>query len=319
MNRDLCTRAQFAEKCGVGVPAVIKSLRTCLQGVLYENYIDQNHPRAVAYYEYHRNKKTNYYSNRSYWNIVKLYREDNNIKPHQILNKMGKNIRDIKEIYELAKIETLPLPDGSSKSSSTSSKSLSESLSKKTEESGALIHDGTTAKPASYPIPFPKLEDENLQPILKPAEMPPSPSIKNSVQKITPDTIPDDIRDVKKMTIEEVVETFGTKLDYKLYVDAVKNIELIHEKRLKNARTMGLLVSKELVKVGIIDRVNAAHIKLLTDGMKTMAVRVEAMVHAGRNRQEIQKFMTDQTSSFIKPMKSKIDMSFENIERLTSL
>ena len=83
-------------------------------------------------------------------------------------------------------------------------------------------------------------------------------------------------------------------------------IEDINEKRLKNAQTKGELVSRELVKLGVIDPIDAAHIKLLTDGAKTIARRVTAMHDAGRPLDDVEKFVKNQITSFIRPIKAKV-------------
>ena len=47
-------------------------------------------------------------------------------------------------------------------------------------------------------------------------------------------------------------------------------------------------------------------IKLLTDGAKTIARRGTAMHDAGRDMLEIEKFVADQITSFIRPVKAKV-------------
>lgn len=124
--------------------------------------------------------------------------------------------------------------------------------------------------------------------------------------------IPEDIRDFADMTLRELIHRFGTDVAFLDWLKATKSIEDINEKRLKNAATQGELVSRKLIKVGVIDPIESAHLKLLTDGAKTIALRVTAMHSAGRELADIENFVSDQISSFIRPMKAKIKRTLKN-------
>lgn len=117
--------------------------------------------------------------------------------------------------------------------------------------------------------------------------------------------VPDDIKEFGDMTLNELTAQFGTEAAFIDWLKATAQIESINEKRLKNAETRGELVSRELVRLGVIEPVEAAHLKLLTDGAKTIAKRVTAMNGAGRSLEEVEAFVVDQISSFIKPIKAK--------------
>lgn len=118
--------------------------------------------------------------------------------------------------------------------------------------------------------------------------------------------IPDDIQAFADMTLRELIQRFGTEYAFLDWLKATKQIEDINEKRLKNAQTAGDLVHRDLVKRGIIDPIDSAHLKLLTDGAKTMARRSKTLSDSGAEVEEIEKFICDQISSFIKPVKNKI-------------
>ena len=124
--------------------------------------------------------------------------------------------------------------------------------------------------------------------------------------------IPEDIIEFLDMSIRDLIFRFGTDERFLDWLKAVKAIEDINEKRLKNARTKGELVSRELVKVGVIDPIEAAHIKMMTDGAKTIARRVTAMHGAGRPLEDVEKFVKEQITSFIRPLKSKIKRALTN-------
>lgn len=125
--------------------------------------------------------------------------------------------------------------------------------------------------------------------------------------------IPEDIRAFADMSLRELVTRFGTDTRFCDWLKATKSIEDINEKRLKNATTEGELVSRQLVKLGIIDPIDAAHIKLLTDGAKTIALRTTTMHSAGRPLDDIEKFVKDQITSFIRPIKAKVARTLKTI------
>lgn len=125
--------------------------------------------------------------------------------------------------------------------------------------------------------------------------------------------VPEDITEFADMTLRDLMSQFGTDTRFLDWLKATKEIEMINEKRLKNAITKGELVSRELVKSGVIDPIDSAHIKLLTDGAKTITRRTTAMHDAGRSLDEIEKFVVDQISSFIRPMKAKIARTLQNV------
>ena len=125
--------------------------------------------------------------------------------------------------------------------------------------------------------------------------------------------VPDDIQAFADMTLRDLVEKFGTDVRFVDWLKATKAIEDINEKRLKNAQTKGELVSRSLIKLGIIDPINSAHIKLLTDGAKTIARRATAMHSAGRPLEDVEKFVIDQITSFIRPVKSKVARALRDV------
>jgi hypothetical protein len=124
--------------------------------------------------------------------------------------------------------------------------------------------------------------------------------------------IPEDIQSFADMTLRELIEKFGTDFRFIDWLSAIQKIEAINEKRLKNAEAEGKLVSRKLVKVGILEPIDACHIKLLTDGAKTIARRVTAMHSAERPLDEIEKFVAEQITSFIKPVKAKVARALKN-------
>jgi len=125
--------------------------------------------------------------------------------------------------------------------------------------------------------------------------------------------IPEDITAFADMSLRELVTRFGTDIRFLDWLKSIKMIEDINEKRLKNAVSKGELVNRDLVKLGIIDPIDAAHIKLLTDGVKTIARRATAMHDAERPLDDVEKFVKDQITSFIRPIKSKVARTLKEL------
>lgn len=135
-----------------------------------------------------------------------------------------------------------------------------------------------------------------------------------SLYNIDPADVPDNMQDFADMTIREVVTKFGT--DYRMvdYLRALKEIETIDERRIKSAKMRGELVHRDLVFKGVLEPIDSAHRKMITDGAKTIARRSVAMVGAGKDADDLEKFIAEQISSFIKPAKARIKRALENVD-----
>jgi len=129
---------------------------------------------------------------------------------------------------------------------------------------------------------------------------------KKVVEKMLALAVPEDIREFAHLPLVDLVKKFGTDTRFSEWLKATKVIEDIAEKRIKNSKSEGDLVSRDLIKTGVIDHVEKAHMQILTDGCKTMTKRIIAMHGAGRDALELEEEMRNTITSFIRPMKSKI-------------
>lgn len=127
--------------------------------------------------------------------------------------------------------------------------------------------------------------------------------------------IPEDIEAFADMTIREVIERFGTESRFVDFLSAIQKIEIINEKRLKNAEKEGTLVARDVVHLGIIEPINTAHEKMLSDGAKTIARRTTAMHDSGKPLEEITAKVVDLIASYIRPVKAKVKKALENVEK----
>lgn len=124
-----------------------------------------------------------------------------------------------------------------------------------------------------------------------------------SLEELEP---PEELAKYLDMTLMQITVKFGNAVRFKDYVSAVKDIGAIEERAIKTAKLKGVLVNRELVQIQIIESFDAAHIKMLRDGSRTIATRAAAMIGSGGTAQEVTEMVEDIISSFIKPVKAKI-------------
>lgn len=125
--------------------------------------------------------------------------------------------------------------------------------------------------------------------------------------------VPDDIEGLADLSLRELIEKFGTGYRFLDWLRALKEIEAVNEKRIKNAQSMGKLISRQLVEVGVIDPFNSAHVRLMTDGAKAITAAVLAKHQAGISEQEIETYVSDVVGSFIRPVKAKVERNLASV------
>ena len=116
--------------------------------------------------------------------------------------------------------------------------------------------------------------------------------------------MPDDIRSMGHLTVNQVVEQFGTSAMFGEFLKATREIERIHAQRLKNAKEEGTVVSRRLVQQGVIDTFDLCFQRLLSDGIRTISARHADMVRAGETDEALEKFMAGKITDFIKGVKA---------------
>lgn len=131
-------------------------------------------------------------------------------------------------------------------------------------------------------------------PVLPPDSQPDAPEI------------PANIEAFADMTLRDLIHRFGTDVRFLDWLKATKEIELIAERRIKNATASGRLITRDLVARGVIDPFNSAHLRLMSDGAKSIAGAVVAKHMAGAESVEIERYVSDVIGSFLKPVKTKV-------------
>lgn len=124
--------------------------------------------------------------------------------------------------------------------------------------------------------------------------------------------LPPEIRNLVHMSLNDLIEMFGTSKAMVDFLNAVKILENIHGKRLESAEKEGRLVSRDLVEKYVIGPIDNAHKRLLTDGARTISKQVHTMALAGRSAEDCEKYVNGRLTSFIKNAKAKSSKALED-------
>jgi hypothetical protein len=123
-----------------------------------------------------------------------------------------------------------------------------------------------------------------------------------------------DLIEFGEMKINWLVARFGTAPECLTWVKAMHEMEKVRERRIKNDQKTRQLVSRELIKMGLIDPIEETWTRMLTDGSKTEAIQAYAMAKSGRTVDDIEKFIRENKSRFIRVAKERIVKIIERIE-----
>lgn len=119
--------------------------------------------------------------------------------------------------------------------------------------------------------------------------------------------IPENITQFLNYTLQQCIDLFGSDIRMLDWLKGVRVIEQINKDKIANAKAEGDLVSRKLVVSAIIDPIDSMHRKLLTGVAHTMAVRLKAKFGAGATVAAAEKWIADQITSHIRPVKRKME------------
>lgn len=104
--------------------------------------------------------------------------------------------------------------------------------------------------------------------------------------------------------IYPLIDRFGTDFQFSAWLSALKDIEAIREKRLKNGENEGGLISRELVKTAIFGAIESAFKRLLGDASKSIVSKVSTTLRSGGSQEEALRNVRDELSKHLKPLKA---------------
>src|SRR5688572_5122439 len=133
-----------------------------------------------------------------------------------------------------------------------------------------------TRKAPAAPTPPPSNPEEKPE-----DEQPPAPGAAMPRGMRVETQVVDDVSDIANWTIREVGQRFGTVTAFKDWLFALKTIEDVREKRLRNEEADGTLIPREPVKTYVFGLIDATNRRLLTDAARTLARRLFALAKSG--------------------------------------
>lgn len=285
MARKLVSRASFSDLAGVNASSITKAAQGALKAACVGKKIDANHPAAIAYIR------------------------DKSVKASP------PPAEGIDPVYEQA-IKACREAGKWTQSHIMKSCKVGKGRAKK-------LHDQMKAAGV---IGTEKSPPKNDNPEPPPVEQPDKPekmrgqAVAREKKKSGGDPrnkdyeIPEYISDYADMTLREIIYRHGTDVAFADFLKALKEIETIEEKRIKTAKAKGELVSRKVVKEGVLDNIDSFLDLLLHDGSKTLSVRVPALSKSGKSNEEVEKYISDQITKFIIPMKKKIKSALQSVQ-----
>jgi len=288
VKSEIVTRAEFARMAGVSEAAITKAAGRKLAPAVAEHGINVQHPAAQAYL------------------AQQIPRED-------VAEGIDSRYDDAVALCRvLGRVSVRAL-----EMNLRISRSRCQRLAAVIEAAGVMNVDAPSpdvarvAEPIAEPVknrakPAPKARA--VVPPRPSAPPPPAFAVDHGLDDAPEDGItpPDDITSLAHLTLQQLVDRFGTASRFEKWLSAVQKIEAIHEKRLSNAETQGGLISKKLVKSAVLDVIDGVFTRLLTDGCQTVATRAHALALAGGDVGEIRDMIEDTMQSFIKPAKRQM-------------
>lgn len=290
MTTETLSRAQFAELAGVNRSTVTRHCATVLEAAMVGNKIDPDHPAAIEYLKSRAAAMTppaatgldplheeavEACRRTGQWSVSSLRREMSigYTRAHRIfgvIRNLGLVPVEVPEPTTVHEPQPLGprIPRGGEV----------RNHNKKTEALQELNERLAGQKP-DEPVVLPG--HENFE-------------------------IPEDIRAFADMTLRQLLAQFGTEEAFCTWLKASKEIEAVDEKRLKNSKTKGELISRTLVSTHIIDVYDSAHLRILSAGAKSVTAAVIAKHASGIDTPLIEDYVSETLGSFIRPVKNKI-------------
>ena len=280
MVKELVTRAEFSRRSDVSAASVTKACAGVLKNAVEGKRIDAKHKDAIAYLKKHSKEKAPTHVagiDPLYEDAVDVCKKANRYSANIIKQSLNIGTTRATKIFKTMTAAG-DVPD--KKEMKAAEKDIDAVVDSVIEERTKSHKRGHVSKNEAK------------------KQKPPSDDLILGA--------PDDIQGLADMSLRELMEKFGTDTRFVDWLRATKSIEDIAEKRLKNAEKSGELISRELVRIGIISVIDGAFTRMLSDGSKTIAVRAKAVIDAGGSQMDVELLVAKQLTSFINPTKSKM-------------
>lgn len=280
MGTELLKRSEFAALAKVTPGAITQACDNGLRPALVGNRIDAAHPCARQYVEDRGAIDPDTGIDRRYYEVVEYCQRYGITSAQTVRDAFNIGTARATAILDLARASgDVPL-DSSQRAAPHAPATASPSYA----VASVPVFVGRDGAGAALPLP----ESESIE-------------------------IPEDIQHVADMTLRDLIARYGSNTRFGDWLKALKDLEVIEGQRIKNAVSEGRLVSRELVRDGVISHIDATFRQMLTDGAKTIAQRVIALHDSGAEPGECEELVRDQIQSFIKPMKKKITAALPGV------
>lgn len=114
-----------------------------------------------------------------------------------------------------------------------------------------------------------------------------------------------DIEGLAQLTLQEIIERWGTESRFRDLLEARKRLGEIVEKDLKNDETIGRLIDRDLVKTHIFGLIDSLLKQLFRDAATNIARTTFGMARGGKTLEEAETTVRDILSSHVKDVKAK--------------
>lgn len=125
--------------------------------------------------------------------------------------------------------------------------------------------------------------------------------------------VANDTRATLNLTLKDILRCFPFEKEFAGWIKQIKELEAIHMKRIDAAVKEGKVVSRDLVKRGIIDPIETAHVRLMTDGASKIAAQTRNMYLAGKSEIDVRKFIVSEIGSHIRAAKARIRKNIKSL------
>ncbi len=316
--RKLISYAEFARLANIRSSTIAVIAKTILRHAVYEGRMDLNTDCALNYLKSRTLKARRRQSNSKdplYDKCLQICQEHQMftitfvrkffgvtiVRAEQLINLMLQN----NEVPLFDKVDKILIPGIDSELTRDLTPSICAHKSKKNK----IIEDIEKKIDESEAVFIENIDKEMVEVQKNDEKVELSEDIKNEIALSERDDLYEelngDVRKVAHLSLNEIVDKYGTITGFTDVLKASKLLQDLHEKKRKNAQADNELVSRELVKRDIFQPIDFLFNRLLTDGSKTIAKSVGNMVKSGSSPKECELFVSEKLGSFIKPFKKK--------------
>lgn len=113
------------------------------------------------------------------------------------------------------------------------------------------------------------------------------------------------------MPLREIIIQFGGNPLFCEWLKAVKLIEDVRDKQIKNDENLGTLIDREFVRTHVLSLIETTNLRLLQDTPRTISANILNLVKKNAQREEIEKEIAEIISNQLKNIKLRVCRSLD--------